>query len=261
MPEGDTIAGLALRLAPALSGRVIRACEAQALDPAGLIGRRVEAVRSHGKHLMVDVDGGLTLLVHLGMLGRVRVLRAPLRERRTTPQLLLEVDGARVLFSRVPVLRLVARQAAARVVGALGPDLAGEAFDLDEATRRLRASARPTIAEALLDQGAMAGVGNELKSEILFLERQSPRARVADVDDARLRAIVSRARALVVANVGRARVTRNALRGPRVWVYGRAGRACLRCGGVIEKITQGRDVPRSTFFCATCQPSPRPVAP
>jgi endonuclease VIII len=253
MPEGDTIRGLALRLQPALTGRLITACDAQALDPTGLVGRRVEAVRSHGKHLMIDLDGALTLLVHLGMSGRVRVLRAPQREPRTTPQLLVEVEGARVLFSRVPVLRLVPRQAAARAVATLGPDLAGEAFDLDEAARRLRASTRATIAEALLDQGAMAGVGNELKSEILFLERQAPRSAVRDVDDARLRAIVSRARALVLSNVGRARVTRNALRGPRVWVYGRAGRPCLRCGGVIARITQGRDLPRSTYFCPSCQ--------
>lgn len=255
MPEGDTIRGLAERLDAALSGRRIVRCRAQALAPASFVGRAVTRARSHGKQLMIDLEGDLTLLAHLKMTGRVFVRRGPAKEGGPEPQLSLDVGTAHATFSRVPLLRLVSRAAAARTVAALGEDLAG-APDVDAVLARLRERPRAEIAVALLDQRALAGVGNEIKSEALFLEGLSPFVRVEAIDDARLRALVLRAARIVKENVGRRRATRASLAGPRVWVYGRAGRPCLRCGEIVRRALQGPHPGRSTYHCPRCQPAP-----
>ncbi|HEY8430108.1 MAG TPA: zinc finger domain-containing protein, partial [Sandaracinaceae bacterium] len=93
------------------------------------------------------------------------------------------------------------------------------------------------------------------KSEVLFLEGIHPCVRVSELDDDRLRSILRRARTLLRANLGPGpRTTRRALRGPRLWVYERGDRPCLRCGDAIVRFVQGPPPGRSTYFCASCQP-------
>jgi endonuclease-8 len=143
----------------------------------------------------------------------------------------------------------------------LGPDLLAPDFDAAEVHRRLRAPERADleIGVALLDQRAMAGVGNVYKNEILWLERVSPFARVADLDDATVDRLVATAHRLLNANVdarrGPERVTTAGDRGAPgpVYVYGRTGRPCRRCGGPIAVTRQGTDLPRSTYWCPACQ--------
>ncbi len=133
-----------------------------------------------------------------------------------------------------------------------------------------------TAAEALLDQRALAGIGNVYKSEVLFIERVDPFAIVGGLDDQALGRLVDRARALLLANRESAtRVTTGTAgggrptgavvrpvaghdstgptRGGRLWVYGRAGRPCRRCGTIIRALRHG-DLPRTTYWCPTCQP-------
>lgn len=110
----------------------------------------------------------------------------------------------------------------------------------------------------------MAGVGNVYKSEVLFVERVNPFARVADLvadrGDEVLRALIQSSRRMLLANrEGGARVTTEppgAYRRSesRLWVYGRAGRPCRRCGSVILDLRHGR-LNRRTFWCPRCQPA------
>ena len=122
----------------------------------------------------------------------------------------LEVPGAVAVCFDAPVVELLEtrRRALHPPLGGLGPDATADGFDRGEAIRRLRDPARAgcAVAEALLDQRALAGIGNVYKSEVLFIERVDPFVPVGALDDATLGRLVDRARALLLANrdVGRA---------------------------------------------------------
>jgi len=267
MPEGDSIRRLADRLSRVVTGKTVRRFSCRTI-PDDLVGRTITAVESRGKNLLVHFDDARVLHVHLRMLGRVRIesprleasrarYRASLGARpRPDPQLRLEVDGAIVIGSRIPVLRLMHPLATrhAPELEELGPDLLATDLDEGAAVAGLRKLPRREIGDALLVQRALAGIGNIYKSETLFLERVNPRTRVALLDDERLRALVRRAAALLRANLGSGpRRTRSALRGPTLWVYDRAGEPCLRCGTPIATFRQGAAPGRSTYHCPRCQ--------
>jgi endonuclease-8 len=137
----------------------------------------------------------------------------------------------------------------------LGPDLLSSSFDADEALRRLRDRDSEELGNALLDQRAVAGIGNVYKSEVAFLERMNPWAKVGAFEDAELRAALRTAKRLLEANTrGGARVTTgSSARGQGLWVYGRAGRPCRRCGTTNRSGRQG-DLARLTYWCPRCQP-------
>jgi endonuclease VIII len=262
MPEGDSIHRLAARLRPRLVGGRVRSFDAHDIANAvaeTVVGRTVTAVEARGKNLLVRFDDGRTLHVHLRMLGRVgfeRPRSTYWRPRTTPHQLRLDVEGAVVVGDRIPVLRLLRAGAEERApdLAGLGPDLIAEEVDTAECVARLRALGKRPIGEALLLQRALAGIGNIYKSETLFLEGVDPQARVSDLEDATLLALVTRASALLKANLGDGpRTTRASLAGPKLWVYGRQGRACFRCGGAIEMIRQGAPPGRSTYHCRRCQ--------
>lgn len=262
MPEGDSIHNLAARLRQRLVGREVRAFEAHPIDDATaatLVGRTIVAVDARGKNLLVRFDDGRALHVHLRMLGRVRFERPRSSfylPRRTRPQLRLAVDGAAIVGSRIPVLRLLRAGTEARApdLARLGPDLLDPDYDEAEAVKRLLGLGKMPIGEALLVQRAIAGIGNIYKSETLFLEKTSPVTPTAALGAERLRAIVRRASALMRMNLGSGpRVTRPSMRSGRFWVYGRRGRPCFACGTPIAMIRQGAPPGRSTYHCPTCQ--------
>jgi endonuclease-8 len=275
MPEGDSIYRLAAKLRPKLVGGRVRAFEAHGIADAvtkTVIGHEVVAVEARGKNLLVHFDDGRALHVHLRMLGRLAFERprsAFWRPRVLSHQLRLDVEGAVLVGDRIPVLRLLRVGGVERApdLRGLGPDLLAPDFDEDECVARLRALGEQPIGEALLVQHALAGIGNIYKSETLFLEGVAPTASVASLDDAKLHALVNRASTLLRANVGTAgplarrslgagdagRTTRPSLTGSKVWVYGRRGKACFRCGTVVEMIRQGAPPGRSTYHCRGCQ--------
>jgi endonuclease-8 len=144
----------------------------------------------------------------------------------------------------------------------LGPDLLKEGFDKAEATRRLRARADTPIGEAVLDQSAIAGIGNIYKSETLFVCRVSPFAAVGSLPDETLDQVIEKARELMSQNLSpgpRTTRFRRGLGGPgrtsRYWVYKRSGDPCLVCGSTIRMRRQGLSA-RSTYFCPRCQGAP-----
>ncbi len=148
----------------------------------------------------------------------------------------------------------------------IGPDPLAVAFDADEAVRRLAARADMEIADALLDQTAIAGIGNVYKSELLFMARTSPFAAVSALPHERLVLLVQLAVKFMRANVGESatsaivtytgmrRTTGRADPGARLWVYGRYGQPCRRCGTPVSRQKQGPHA-RSTYWCTRCQPS------
>ena len=171
---------------------------------------------------------------------------------------MIETDDAVAVAFSTPTLELLtdAGVERTRALRELGPDLVGETFDLDEGLRRLRERDHRELGEALLDQRAVAGIGNVVKSEVCFIERLDPWAPVARFEDGELMKALTTARRLLQTNVhGGARVTTGMRgRGRELWVYGRAGRACRRCGVRIETRRQG-ELARLTYWCPRCQPA------
>ena len=273
MPEGDTLHRTADGLRPYLVGREVLA--ARTAGPGArpqvgrVIGATVTGVEAVGKNLLVRFDNGLELRTHLRMTGSWHRYRPGERWRRppSRARLVLEVPGAVAVCFDAPVVELLEMRVEGLYppLAALGPDLLDPAWGPElaaEALRRLRDPGRAdrTIGEALLDQRALAGIGNVYKSEVLFLERVDPWARVGALPDATLAALVATARRLLVANADRRagpeRITTDRARaaaGAPVWVYDRAGRPCRRCGTPIERRRQGTDLPRLTFWCPRCQ--------
>jgi len=272
MPEGDTLFRIAAGLRPYLVGRIVIAARTGGLGPVPqvqrIVGREITAVEALGKNLLIRFEGGLEIRTHLRMNGSWHRYRPGERWRRppARARLVLEVPGAVAVCFDAPVVELLEQRAEALhpSLGRLGPDLLAPEVDTDEALRRLRSPERATveIAAALLDQRALAGIGNVYKSEVLWLERVSPFARVADVDDDTLARLVATARRLLVANAtatrGPERVTTagdRAAPGP-LYVYGRTGRPCRRCGTAIASRRQGSDPARTTYWCPACQTEP-----
>src|SRR5581483_2478280 len=159
----------------------------------------------------------------------------------------------------VPVAEFLTAAQLARhdQLNALGPDLLGEPFDAAEALRRLRAQGSAPIADVLLMQRVVAGLGNVFKSEILFLAGVYPFTPTAALTDAQLGRLLELARKVMAVSVrvGR-RTTRSSLDpSARLWVYGRAHRPCRRCGTPIRARKTGDDA-RITYWCPRCQPQP-----
>ena len=270
MPEGDTLHRTAAGLRPHLVGRTVTA--AWTGGPGAVpriervVGREIQAVEALGKNLLIRFEGDLEIRTHLRMNGSWHRYRPGERWRRppARARLVLEVLGAVAVCFDAPVVELFEQRAETLhpALNRLGPDLLAPDFDRAEALRRLREPARGdrSIAEALLDQRALAGIGNVYKAETLFVERVSPFALVRELDDATLGRLIDTARRLMLANIapgrGPERVTTGG--GPRapggaLHVYGRTGRPCRRCRTPIVARRQGTDLPRTTYWCPSCQ--------
>ncbi|HUQ17323.1 MAG TPA: DNA-formamidopyrimidine glycosylase family protein [Candidatus Saccharimonadales bacterium] len=270
MPEGDTIYRAATVLRRALAGRLISGFRSDvpqvtlAAARTPVLGRTVSAVEAKGKHLFIrfgDAPDDPVLRSHLGMQGSWHIYRPgePWQRPERQARVVIETDRFVVPCFNAPTLELrTGRELAADPqLAALGPDAIADGFDAAEAARRLRARPDLAIGIAILDQRALAGVGNVFKSELLFIRRLSPFQRVAELDDAQLQDLVEEAHRQLVANRGGgARVTRpGAPRHQTLWIYGRAGKPCRVCGTIIRLRRQG-DGGRTTYFCPSCQAAP-----
>jgi endonuclease-8 len=272
LPEGDTLARIAVTLRDALVGHRIErfASPIPALRDVALEGRTVSSIETRGKNLLVAFDDGRTLHTHLRMSGSWHLygLDSPWRRPAKTALLTLTTDDrVAVLFREEgegapPIIRLLSADALRRdrMLRSLGPDVMASSFDLEEAVRRVHTSIHPTIAEALLDQRDVAGIGNVYKSELLFLAGVEPRRAPKSVPIETLRALLENAREIMLKHVRQSRRGRFAIQGrmtrfgggETLWVYGRARKPCLRCRTAIRSITQGLDR-RSTYWCPKCQ--------
>jgi endonuclease-8 len=278
MPEGDTLARIAVALRPYLAGRVVTGARARLPGPqvSRIVGQKIDAVDAAGKNLLIKFDGGLELRTHLGLHGSWHRYRPGETWRRPPSRaaLVIEVPGAIAVCFDAPVVELFERRAEVvhPTISMLGPDLLDASYDQAEAVRRLRdpSRAQTAIGEAILDQRAVAGIGNVFKSEVLFMEKVDPFALVGTLDEESIGRILSTAREHLKANArpeaaaGRTTTvdlkTGKHLAPSRLWVYDRAGRPCHRCGTIIEAEAQGTELPRTTYFCPSCQaPAGKPA--
>ena len=214
-------------------------------------------------------SGLLVLHTHMRMNGSWHIYRPgeawrhPARDMRV---LVGTRDAVAVAFN-VPIAELLTARELARhkEIQALGPDLLADdtPFDGAEVIRRLRGRGREAIADALLNQRVVAGIGNVFKSEILFLAGVDPFTTAAALSDAALDRLVGIAREQLAANVmsqsqtlspavGR-RTTRSLDPREKLWVYGRGGKPCRRCGTAIRSKKTGLHA-RLTYWCPACQP-------
>lgn len=257
MPEGDVVWLAAKRLRQALAGRVLTRSDFRVprFATTDLTGRSVIESLSFGKHLLLRVEGGLTVHTHLRMDGSWRVRAASDRVPASHGiRLILANDTWQAIGYQLGIVEVLRTAQEEQVTGHLGPDLLGPGWDSEEAVRRLRASPGRPAGEALLDQRNLAGVGNLYKSEVLFLRGINPWRPVGDIADPT--ALVELARRLLDANKDRiGQVTTGVpRRGEETWVYGRASRPCRRCGTPIKTAAQGSDPDeRVTFWCPHCQ--------
>jgi len=268
MPEGDTIFRAARTLHRALAGKVVTRFDtayaplARVHDDTPITGRTIDAVEARGKHLVMRFSGDLALRTHMRMHGSWHIYRPgerwqrPPREMRV---LVATADFIAVGFN-VPDAEFESASDVGRrdAIARLGPDLLAPDFDAAEAIRRLRERAGMAIAEALLDQRALAGIGNVFKSEVLFEGGVHPETPVDAVPEERLAGLVDIARRQLAANVGDAtprfgrRTTGHMAISEGLWVYGRGGRPCRRCGTPIAFARQGLGA-RPTYWCPRCQ--------
>jgi endonuclease VIII len=219
----------------------------------------VREVVSRGKHLLVRTDGEITVHSHLGMNGAWRIYEPGERWRGRSSEVrsVLETGRRIAVGHRLRRLDVLRTSTEPDVLGHLGPDVLGPDWDTAEAARRLTRSPDREVGEAILDRSVMAGPGNVYRSEVCFLAGIDPWTSVAIVQDPDR--LIDLMKSLMERNrVGGRRVTTADPRpGHELWVYGRRGRPCRRCGTPIRSFLQGPSgEERITYLCPICQPWP-----
>lgn len=250
MAEGDTILRLARRLDAALAGELIAVAAPNSRGRAAgverLDGTRFDGAESRGKHLLLHF-GKFVLHSHLGMSGCWHLYRRnePWRRPHSLAWAVLAGDDSEAVQFGGPTLRVMRNEQLRRdpQLSRLGPDVLGPDFDPAPVVAAMRAEPGRAVGEALLDQSAVAGIGNVFKSEACFAARVDPWRAVGDLGDEELAAVIEAARTQMLSAVasGRHNPAVHRRRGP-----------CPRCGAPISSRGQG-DANRTTYWCPGCQ--------
>jgi endonuclease VIII len=285
MPEGDTIFRTATTLRPAMEGRVIEDARIRdrQFECERIVGLTVRSVEALGKHLLMHLGedeadpkpqaadekpspnlspqgrGTLCIHSHMGMTGSWHVYRPGDVWRKPThyAALQLAINSLEVICFSPRLLELLTADQLRRHphLTRLGPDLLSKEFDVDAAVARFRAHNHVPLGEAVMNQTIVCGIGNIYKSEVLFILQLDPFAAVAKFSNDELRRIIAKARYLLRLNSGGPnRTTRFGSDAGRMWVYGRSGTPCPKCGAIIRLRRQG-EAGRTTCWCPDCQPA------
>lgn len=282
MPELPEVETVRRGLAPVMEGAVIARADVNRPDlrwpfppdmAARLTGRQVLGLRRRSKYILADLDSGETLLIHLGMSGRMLISGDPLGQfvhDHPAPEkhdhVVLHMDnGARVTFNdprRFGAMDLLDTATAEqhKLLAVLGPEPLGNAFNEDVLVQAFKGKASP-VKSALLDQRIVAGLGNIYVCEALFRAGVSPRRKAGNISQARVRALVPIIREVlsdaIAAGGSSLRDFRQADGELGYFqhsfdVYGREGQPCRTpaCTGTVQRIVQSG---RSSFYCALCQ--------
>jgi endonuclease-8 len=278
VPEGDTIFRTARSLGRALGGKPVTVFRStyplltRFNEDTPLAGQTVERVEARGKWLLIHFSGGGTLATHMLMSGSWHIYRHGERwqQPRFNMRIVIENSEYIAVGFRVPVAEMHTAQSLARQtrIPCEQIDVLSAEFNAAEAERRVQAHGGEEIADVLLHQEVLAGVGNVFKSEICFVTGINPFCKVSALRQDQLQASIAAAQRLVRANVledsgdtivtyggRRRRTTHESDPGASLWVYGRNGEPCRRCSEPIRRRIQGPDA-RVTFWCARCQPMP-----
>jgi endonuclease VIII len=284
VPEGDTIYRAARTLQKAIGGKVVTAFDtglatlASVNDNTPIVGRTVEHVEARGKWCLIFFSGDLILVTHMLMSGSWHVYRTGEKwwMGRSHMRVAITCGEYQAVAFNVPIAEFHTARSLERSsqVPKLGPDILADEFSVESGVHALRerAASHPQdeIAIALLNQRVMAGLGNVYKSEVAFAAGVNPFRQMRTITEREMEAMVEAAHKYMKANVldarprgasgegivtytGPRRTTHAMDRSDRVWVYGRQGQECRRCGTAIMMRKQGEQA-RSTYWCPTCQP-------
>ena len=282
MPELPEVETVMRGLAPVMAGQVISRATVNRPDlrwpfpdrmAERLTGARVVQMRRRSKYILADLDRGETLLVHLGMSGRMTVSGDPLGQfvhghpaAQKHDHVVFDMDnGARITFNdprRFGAMDLLETATAdqPKLLSVLGPEPLGNDFHEDYLVQAFAGRNTP-VKSALLDQGIIAGLGNIYVCEALFRAKISPRRKAGQISAGRVASLVPVVRQVLSDAIDAGGSSLKDFRqadGSLGYfqhsfdVYGREGEPCKRegCGGVIGRIIQSG---RSTFYCGKCQ--------
>ncbi len=242
-------------------------------DDTPLAGRTIEKVEARGKWLMVHFSGDLILLTHMLMSGSWHIYRTGEKwwmGKDRMRAVIRTADWQAVAFN-VPVAEFHTARSLERYsqVPKLGVDVLGEGYTVEKGMASLReyGAAHPgaEIAVVLLNQRVLAGLGNVYKSEVAFAAGVNPFRAMSTITERELEVMAEVSGKWLKVNVldgagdgivtysGNRRTTGATNREDRLWVYGRQGQECRRCGAIVEMRKQGEQA-RSTYWCPGCQP-------
>ena len=282
MPELPEVETVRRGLIPVMEGRVIESAEVRRPDlrwpfpermAERLTGKRIVGLRRRSKYILMDLSSGETLIVHLGMSGRMLIEAAELGEFHYAQDkagkhdhvVFHMEDGKRVIFNdarRFGAMDLTVTTELENhwLLKKIGPEPLGNAFDEPYLIAQLAKKGSP-IKTALLDQGIVAGLGNIYVCEVLHRTGISPKRKAGALTKPKVASLVPAIREVLREAI---EAGGSSLRDHRqvdgdlgyfqhcFAVYDREGEACLRkaCSGVISRVVQSG---RSSFFCSKCQ--------
>jgi formamidopyrimidine-DNA glycosylase len=282
MPELPEVETVRRGLQPAMEGAVIARADINRPDlrwpfpenmAARLTGATVSTLRRRSKYILADLSTGETLLIHLGMSGRMLVSGDPLGQfahNHPAPEkhdhvVLHMNNGARVTFNdprRFGAMDLLDTATASDhpLLAKIGPEPLGNGFNEDYFVDQLKNKKSP-IKSVLLDQRIVAGLGNIYVCEALYRAKISPERRAGEISEPRIRSLVPIIREVLSDAIKAGGSSLKDFRqadGELGYfqhsfdVYGRESDPCRtpECRSVITRITQSG---RSTFYCAQCQ--------
>lgn len=282
MPELPEVETVRRGLEPVMTGVKIEQAEVRRPDlrwpfptkmQQRLTGARVNALRRRSKYILADLSTKETLIIHLGMSGRILISGYPqgqFHHQHAAPEkhdhVVIHLEnGARITFNdprRFGAMDLVATQEveAHKLLTSLGPEPLGNSFDESYLTEALKGRKTP-IKSALLDQKVVAGLGNIYVCEVLFRAGISPSRTASRISSSRIRTLVPLIRDVLneaIAAGGSSLRDYRRTNGELGYfqhtfaVYDREEESCLKpsCGGMIKRIVQSN---RSSFYCPKCQ--------
>jgi endonuclease-8 len=279
MPEGDTIYRAARAMQGVLSGKAVTGFEtglallARVNDDTPLVGRTIERVEARGKWCLVFFSGDLILVTHMLMSGSWHLYRTGEKwwMGKDRMRVALKVEGWQAVAFNVPIAEFHTARTLERDqrIAKLGIDVLSPEYSVEGGVAALAryGEGHPDaeVGVVLLNQRVMAGLGNVYKSEVAFTAGVNPfrtmrtltmveMEKLAEISARYMRAnVVDGKGDGIVTYGGNRRTTRAMDREERLWVYGRRGQECRRCGGTVMMRKQGEQA-RSTFWCAECQP-------
>ena len=282
MPELPEVETVMRGMAPVMTGETIQCADVNRPDlrwplpdkmSDRLCGARVLRLRRRSKYILVDLDREETLIIHLGMSGRILISGAPIgafHHPHPAPEkhdhvVLHMGNGARITFNdarRFGHMDLAATHDldAHWLMANIGPEPLGNAFNGDYLVERLKGRNTP-IKTALLDQKIVAGLGNIYVCEVLHRAGISPKRLAGRISAPRVHSLIPIIRDVLeeaIASGGSSLRDYRQANGELGYfqhtfrVYGQEDEACVTpgCPGTVRRIVQAG---RSTFYCATCQ--------
>ena len=258
MPEGHTIHRAARDHHRLFSGQILSVSSPQGRFAEGasfLDGQLCLAVEALGKHLLYTFEKDYTLHIHLGLFGRIRKQKVPLRDPKCVVRVRLVSSTHFVDINGPNICRLLARKEFMKLVNRIGPDVLRPDANPDLAFDRIKKSKVP-IGRLIMDQSVMAGIGNIYRSEILWRQSVHPEIPGKDIDRQTFNQIWDDARALLTLGVKRNAIVTVDDGQPsqsryreRVNIF--AKDECPACKGKIRRFEIDG---RRAFVCETCQP-------